>query len=139
MTVNTQELRELVEKATPGEWRIASISQEDGSVGIACGQIAIAYFTNAASFFDVIQGRHPEAQFSNANLLVYARNELSALLDEIDRLREALRWNSACLLSYTDGSDGDSFRMTETGETKRISEVLDMADAALAPTQGDGA
>ena len=54
---------------------------------------------------------------------------------DVSSLREALRWTAACLLAYTDGSEGESFRMTETGETKLISEVLDMADAALAPPE----
>lgn len=67
-------------KYTPGEWRISGISQDDGSISIAKDQIVICYVTNAASFFDVVSKRTPEAQFANARLVAAAPELLDALV-----------------------------------------------------------
>jgi len=92
MTDPYKELREALEKTAPGEWGITSIRQEDGSIGITCGKFVIAYVTNAVSFFDIIQGAHPEAQFAHAKVIVEARNSLPALLTERDALKAQLEW-----------------------------------------------
>lgn len=66
-------------KHTPGEWIISGISQEDGSISIAKGQIVLCYVTNAASFFEVVRGQHPSVQFANARLIAAAPELLEAL------------------------------------------------------------
>jgi hypothetical protein len=78
MTVNTQELRELLEKATPGKWVAdgKAVSSDHGHRTSICGTYGIAW---------------PCGSYSNAEadaaLIAAARNALPALLAEIDALR----------------------------------------------------
>lgn len=89
------ELEALLEKATPGEWTIVSLSMEDGSlsVGRADDRFLVASFHNGASINDVLLSRFPEAQHANADLSCALRNAAPVLLAAArreKRLREAL-------------------------------------------------
>lgn len=66
---DTTELRRLLAEATPGPWSVEEYPDMPGSFYVKAG----------------VFGLH-----ENAALIVAARNALPALLDENDRLREAL-------------------------------------------------
>lgn len=59
-----------------------------------------------------------------------------ALLADYDRLREALLWNSGALQACCSEGIREASNITIAAETKCFSEILDMADAALAQEQG---
>lgn len=141
MTVNTQELRELLEKATPGPWAVR-----------------YDYVVQAPSFDD---GRLvPVAQpygvnsdgtdlFANARLIAAARNALPALLDEIDALRAALHTLICEVVGLVEESEGvyglhlngDPSPWEELlpgGRFERLTSLHD-AEALIAPPQGETA
>lgn len=54
------------------------------------------------------------------------------LLADYDRLREALLWNAGALQACCSEGIREASNITIAAETKCFSEILDMADAALA-------
>lgn len=79
-------------KHTPGPWKIKSISQETGSIGVGseAHRILIADVTNAASFGDMLSGAMRRGggsfsqddcttQFANARLIAAAPDLLAML------------------------------------------------------------
>lgn len=57
---------------------------------------------------------------------------IRALLADYDRLRDALLWNAAALNECCKECIREASNITIESETKCFSEILDMADAALA-------
>lgn len=86
MTVDTQKLRELLAKATPGQLIMATSNSWRRIVTLMRSiPVCVPYAQHDG---------HPDLHFPNggpagpdATLLLEARNALPALLDEIDRLR----------------------------------------------------
>ena len=65
---------------TPGPWKLTSISQDTGAIGICKDRIMIAEVHNGYSFMDVVQQKHPKEQFANAYLIETAPELYEALL-----------------------------------------------------------
>ena len=78
-TTQPTELRRLLAEATPGPWRIAK--KDTGRRVVGCDGKTAACATGK----DRIVGKH------NAELIAAAVNSLPDLLDERDKLREALQ------------------------------------------------
>lgn len=106
MTTDTKTLRELAEAATPGGWRIhdrSSTTVIGGKIGhaiAACGQHA-DNTRDGESLFLELQG--------NAAFIAAANPEtVIGLLDEVERLREALEHErNAIFYAMTRGQDYD--------------------------------
>ncbi|MBV2182059.1 MAG: hypothetical protein KUL86_12620 [Castellaniella sp.] len=71
-----------------------------------------------------------------ARALTDAQNALDAQAAEIARLRDALLWNAGALQACCSEGIREASNITIASETKCFSEILDMADAALAQEQG---
>ena len=80
-TINIPELRRLLAEATPGPWNDTGIKRDDGLLG---------WVITGDDGNDVCQTIETY-KTTNAALIAAAVNSLPSLLDERDRLREALQ------------------------------------------------
>lgn len=82
-----------------------------------------------------------DKRLTGPELVKYLRDNptsdaMRAASDEIERLREALRWAAGSLLAACgSGQATELDRFTLDGVTRTGTEILDMADAALAQEQ----
>lgn len=80
MSIDTQELRSLLERMTPGEWRVLRDQCHfDTASDIVCGSKTIAQTCS----------KYPQLEHDAAGI-VALKNAAPVLLDEIERLRAAL-------------------------------------------------
>lgn len=135
MTDPYKQLREALEKATPGPWTCGTPFFDDE------GYREIPMFASVRGTdvcpiticlpFPLVSGM----QDANASFVSACRDLVPALLSshdaqaaEIERLREALLWCGGALSAITE-RENDLIR-TE-GHTKTIGEILDQVNAAL--------
>src|SRR5690606_32012546 len=148
------ELRAALEAGpTPGPWtvRYDYVVQATSFDGGRLVPVAQPYGVNSdgTDLFAnarMIAACHPEAirtLLAERDALIHDNAEYvgaaSALATENQRLREALRWAAGALLAVCgDGQATELDRFTLDGVTRTGTEILDMADAALAQGQGGG-
>lgn len=140
------ELRAALPAATPGPWFV------HGSLGHAVatvGKVRIAsdaHCTNRpeedATYIAAANPEVIRALLAERDALIHDNAEYvgaaSALATENQRLREALRWAAGSLLAACgSGQATELDRFTLDGVTRTGTEILDMADAALAQGQGE--
>lgn len=120
--IDVGELRRLIEAATPGPWALDSDEEYDimidGDDPFAC---VLEGF---------LVGAHRPTREANAALIVAAVNALPSLLDENERLREALERAEAKFRHY---DDLHRLKCTAEGDEKadRNREMADMCRTAL--------
>ena len=97
-TINIPELRRLLAEATPGPWNDTGIKRDDGLLG---------WVITGDDGNDVCQTIETY-KTTNASLIAAAVNALPALLDERERLREALR-SCLCHIEIGEGHKAGDF------------------------------
>ena len=127
MTVDTQELREA----------IASLKAEAGIEG----WFDLSDELYEDSLGDGISPVSPIPETDFRYIVAAGPAKVSALLDEIDRLRESLAWCAGTLQMACDSAaklrEADTVGLA--WHTRAVASVLDMANSALppAPPQGE--
>ena len=82
MTINIQDLREKIARATPAPWEVIFEPRKHIVIGSRAGHTGVCVIFNDAHDLEYKQ--------DNAALIVAAVNNVAALCDEVERLREAL-------------------------------------------------
>lgn len=132
MTVDTQKLRELQARATPGPLILATSNSWRRIVSFLGSKPVCVPCTQPDG--------HPDLHFPNggaegpdAALLIESRNALPALLDEIDRLRAELQQTASMLQSACLVISDPEARAMALQQVKEARAVLNPP----APPQGE--
>jgi hypothetical protein len=130
---NLAAIRRRVDAATPGTWKTGDKFGR-GTLG---------------SHSVVISGKHPNLELDpykngrhDAAFIAHARQDIPALLDEIDRLKTLITPRAAAALdrlldAYVDNEDGDP-GMPDLRELKAKLQHLDQDHTAYHDAFGDG-